>query len=189
MASDLSALCLIVDTKVSAPVRPQEPDDYVLHHDSTLLALEEENEDGRPLAKLRWARVAISAAVDDGVSLFDVFDAASADLCAIYESLFTEDGTLKAPFDADVVDEVLYFEGLELLERAYDEQAVAEEIIEHVLHFFGGQALATFFRGQEDSLRFVAALRARGLQAVEGDHGAPLYAVPLCRRRPPLKAC
>lgn len=183
----LSTQYLLVQTTVTSPSRPREPDEYVLEHKSTLrLVNDETDEDGHAIAKLKWARVALGAAINGGVPAFDVFDAKSQDLCSMYESLFDPaTDELKPPFDDDITEDLLYFEEFELLDPAIDEQEAAEELIEHVLHLFGGRALATFFRGGTDTLRFVAALRARGFVTVRGDHGAPLYAVPLTRKRPP----
>ncbi len=186
-AKRLSDLCLMVTTTCTVPLRPAEQE-YVLEHESTLRVFDDDDPDeGRPIALLRWARVALGAAMDGGESLFDVFDAKSADLCAVYEALFDADGNLKTPFDEEMFDDVLYFEHFEFIDKAFDEQEASEELTEHVLRLYGGQGIATFIRSHHDSLRFVAGLRGRGFRVIEHGEKTPLYAVSLCRKRPALQ--
>jgi hypothetical protein len=107
----LSDHYLLVETRVSWPARPQQPDDFVVEHESTLMLPDDDELDGRPVAKLHWARVALGAACNAGIPTFDVLDAKSADLFAMYEALFDPaTDELKAPFENDLTQDIVYFD-------------------------------------------------------------------------------
>ncbi|HZZ84766.1 MAG TPA: hypothetical protein VFE30_09530 [Anaeromyxobacteraceae bacterium] len=186
-----------VRTTTRTPLRPHDPNDYIVRFESELrryVADDEGNvgevadDDGDPsvrVATVEWAVLNFDAAVNDGQSLFDVVDAESSEMVWVYE-------TIRRPSapedDEDLVFEmwgnVLYFRDFDVTAE-YDPREVARSVIDHVLRFHGPAAGAVFIFGVHDSRPVRDAFKDCGFEVVRKIDDMEFLTLDLAMRRPP----
>lgn len=167
--------------------RADSPDDYVSNGTAELFRWDEGGERGPALATARWTLVEYGAAMNDGVPLFDVADAASQDLHNLHCSLFDDRENFRSELDADggVGHDVLVID--EVSCAAEQEYApLVRELIEHLVSRWGrGCALAVYIEDREPKLRLHEVLRERGFRWHKGA-AATFWFVDLAAPRPSL---
>lgn len=187
-----------VRSVVRTPLRPIEPDDYILDFESELRRYLRDDEDDALgtrcdddvdpsllIARASWSSVNWRAAVNDGESPFDVMDAKSQDMLKVYETI-VRPGTKPEDeqFIFDMLGNILYFESFDVSE-GFDGRMVVRHFVDHLLRFHDDGSGAVYIYGGNEAPFVRDGVKDCGFDLVRRSGNVEYYALDLSRRRPP----
>jgi hypothetical protein len=179
-----------VNTTSHTLVDRVEPDDWILHYTSELFVSDTDDDPSPPvrLASLTWRRLLLGLALDEGQDRYEIFDAADADLEALYSALYDDDGELRPTLNTDTAGDLAYLDRFTLEPGIPDSLPVADLLLHHVVHALAaGVSSVAAFKGRADPQLFSQALSSLGFDLLQVDT-VPLWYFSPEWKSPPLTA-